>query len=154
MANIEGMLNLQNLGSPSQLSATGSVIGGVVGTAFGQPILGSVVGAGIGTVAGNLIPSYTHIKGSVSGVNFVALNLKPYMITLVEPTDDTAKNISDYYCYFGCKTKRLEALNIPDYMYQGHAYVQGLLQYNGSIPLDKFQKLQSIFANGVHILNE
>lgn len=149
MSNINEMLDLNNMGSSSQLTAVGGAIGMAVA---GVP--GAAVGAGIGTVISKFIPQYNHIKGSVTGINFVTLGLKPYMIHLYEPNDTEAKAISDYYCYFGCKTTRTEPLNIPSYLYENHAYVKGSLHYNGSIPLDKFQKIQNIFKNGTHIISE
>lgn len=153
MANITEMLNLNNAGSSSQLSATGAVVGGGIGALVGQPIVGAAIGSGIGSVVSSFIPQYTHVRGSVSGINFVTLGLKPYSIKLFQPDDQEAKNISDYYCYFGCRTSRSEALNIPSYMYENHAYVKGTLHYNSSIPIDKFQKIQEIFSRGVHIVD-
>jgi len=151
--DINEMLNLQNAGSTSQLSATGSVIGGIAGAAVGNPMLGSMAGSAIGTLVSNFIPQYSHIKGSVSGINFVKLQMRPYCLKLVTPDPVTASQISDYYCYFGCKTMRTEALNIGNYMYNNHAFVKGTIEYNGAIPADKFQQIQSIFKKGVHILN-
>lgn len=152
MADLERMLNIQDLGSPSQFGATGAVIGGAVGTAFGNPIMGAAIGSGVGTVVSNVIPQYSHVKGSTAGINFVTSGLKPYMIMLYTPTTADAKMISDYYCYYGCKTLRSEPMAIANYMYNGHAYVRGTLQYNGLIPLDKFAKIQAIFEKGVHVL--
>jgi len=149
MADLTQMLELNNLGSGGQLAGTGAMIGGALG---GVP--GAAIGAGIGTVVSNFIPQYSHIKGSVTGINFVTAGLKPYYMRLYEPEDSEAKAISDYYCYFGCKTSRTEEMNIPSYMYNNHAFVKGSLHYNGSIPLDKFQKIQNIFKNGVHIIDK
>ena len=148
MADLTQMLDLNNIGTSGQLAGTGAVIGMAVG---GVP--GAAIGAGVGTVVANFVPQYTHVKGSVTGINFVTVGLKPYHMKLYEPDDNEAKAISDYYCYFGCKTSRTEALNITGYIYQNHAYIRGSLHYNGSIPLDKFQKLQNIFKNGVHIID-
>lgn len=152
--DLEKMLSIQNLSDSNNLSSAGSAVGGLIGSFVGQPILGSAIGSVAGTFATALIPSFSHVHGSVSGVNFVTLNLKPYQISLIEPDIDTAKNISDYYCYYGCKTTRSEPLNISNYLYNNHAYVRGELQYNSTIPLDKFNEIKKIFSNGTHILNE
>lgn len=155
MASIENMLNLQNLDSPAQvLTSTSALVGAGMGALVGNPVGGAAIGAGIGTVVGNFIPTYNHLRGSVQGVNFVTANLKPYLIRLIVPDQATEKVISDYYCYFGCRTNRQEYLNIAGYMYQNHAYVRGTLHYDSSqtVPLDKFQKIQAIFSRGVHIL--
>lgn len=153
MASMENMLNLQSLDSPTQvLTSTGALVGAGMGSLVGNPVGGAAIGAGIGTVVSNFIPQFNRVKGSTSGINFVTLGYKPFTIKLYEPTDAEAKNISDYYCYFGCKTSRKEALNIPSYLYENHAYVKGTLHYNNTIPLDKFQKIQAIFSRGVHIL--
>lgn len=149
---METVLNIQKLTNPDNLSTTGSLVGGLIGGAFGSPTVGASVGGIVGTIASNFFPAYSHIKGSTSGINFIKGNIKPYKITLVQPIDSVAKNISDYYCYYGCKTSRTETLNISSYLYEGHAYVRGDLQYNQSIPLDKFQIINQIFARGVHIL--
>lgn len=150
--NIEQMMDINNIGSESQLSATGSVIGGAIGAYFGMPMVGSAIGGAIGGFTSKLIPQHTHIRGSVSGVNFVSLGLKPYGLLLTQPDPNTAKNISDYYCYFGCKTNRTEPLAIDSYMYKGHAYVSGDLEYNNTIPMDKFKVIATIFKRGVHII--
>lgn len=153
MADINQMMDLNNLGSQSQLANTGGAIGGTIGMAFGNPIAGTAIGSAVGTIASKLMPEYSHVKGSVSSINFIKMNRRPYMITLIKPDSNTAKQLSDYYCYYGNKTNRQEALNISSYMYQGHAYVRGNLHYNGSIPLDKFMQIQKIFNAGTHILN-
>lgn len=145
--DINEMLELQNMGN------TGMQVGGAVGAMVGQPIAGAAIGSAIGSAAAALIPSYSHVKGSMSGFNFVKSDYKPYQISLVTPDLPTATAISDWYCYNGCKTSRNEPLNIPSYMYENHAYVKGTIAYNGTIPLDKFNQIKNIFQSGVHILN-
>lgn len=154
MANLNDMLDLNQMADNGQLAAAGSAVGGAVGAAFGQPLAGSMIGSAVGTMAASLIPQYSHVRGSVSGINMVTMKQKPYMLMIVEPTDEAAKAISDQCCYYGCATARTEPLNIPNYMYENHAFIQGDLHYNGSIPLDKFKVINQIFNQGVHILNE
>lgn len=155
MADFETMTNIQNLANGGgSLASIGGVIGGLAGSVVGAPAIGSAIGSAVGTVASAMMPSYSHVKGSVTGVNFVTMNMKPYQLMVIEPSDDVAKRISDYYCYYGCKTIRQEPLSIASYMYLGHAYVKGDLQYNGTIPLDKFIQIKNIFNSGVHILND
>lgn len=155
MADFETMTNIQNLANGGGgLASIGGVIGGLAGSVVGAPAIGSAIGSAVGTVASAMMPSYSHVKGSVAGVNFVTMGMKPYQLMVVEPEESIAKKISDYYCYYGCKTMRQEPLGIPLYMYNGHAYVKGDLQYNGSIPIDKFIQIKNIFNSGVHILAE
>lgn len=150
---LEGLSNIGSMSESSMMATAGSGIGMAIGSAFGAPTLGAGIGSTIGTVASNFLPQYNHVKGSSSGVNFVKMGLKPYLITLYQPDDLTAKALSDKFCYYGNKTSRIVPLNINSYVYENHAFVKGDLQYNGSIPLDKFAQINKIFSSGVHILN-
>lgn len=155
MADFETMTNIQNLANGGgSLASIGGVIGGLAGSVVGAPAIGSAIGSTVGTLASAMMPSYSHVQGSVSGVNFVTMGLKPYQLSLVTPRFEVGEKISDYYCFYGCKTMRQEALNIGSYLYNNHAYVKGDLQYNGTIPIDKFIQIKNIFNVGVHILNE
>lgn len=128
--------------------SVGAAIGGIIGGSVGMQA-GALIG---GLAVDTVIPQHQTINGSLSGYNFIKLEQKPYYIELTFPTPSSQKAISDYYCYYGVPTNRTEKINYNAYNYQNHAYVQGSMQYNESIPLDKFLKIQSIFKRGVHIL--
>lgn len=146
----------------NNLSGTLSGVGGAVGMAVGSAVpvvgtvaggvIGSAIGGLVGTVADAVIPTYSTIKGSVSGFNFTKNNLAPIWLEYICPSDKEAERLDKYYKYFGCATNRLELLNTASYMYENHAFVKGILLYNDSIPLDKFQMINNIFQNGVHII--
>lgn len=154
--DINRMVGLQNNLTQSNyegaLSSGGALVGGAIGAAFGAPIAGAVIGQQVGRVAGSLLPQYTTVKGSTSGINFVPMGYKPYLIKVVRPTEREEKDISDNLCYWGCPSARTEALNIPTYMYEGHAFVKGDLHYNGTVPLNEFNEVAKIFARGVHFI--
>ncbi len=150
--DLENMLKIQELIGANNVQSASTTLGGLVGALAGAPAVGAAIGGIAGTVATSLLPQYSSVRSSMSGFNFAAVGRKPYWIELITPDAKTQKQLSDYYCYYGCATKRMEALNIPNYMYNNHAYVKGDLQYNGTIPMDKFKKIQSIFAQGVHFV--
>ena len=141
------------------MTGGGALIGSVVGSVV--PGVGTAVGAGVGGAVGGLtgslldatIPTYSSVRASVQGLNFVKLNLKPYWIECITPTREELEQLDNFYKYYGCATHRTEPLNIANYMYQNHAYVKGDLQYNNTIPLDKFEVIKGIFNKGVNILN-
>ena len=141
--------------SDFNLQSVGKGTGALIGMAIGGP-----AGAGVGAQVGGLVagfiesslPKHDIINGSLSSYNFIKMNQKPYYVELVYPSIATQKAISDYYCYYGVPTSRTETINYGLYNYNNHAYIQGNLQYNGTIPLDKFLKIQSIFKRGIHLL--
>lgn len=141
------------------MTGGGALIGSVVGSVV--PGIGTAVGAGVGGAVGGLtgslldatIPTYSSVRASVQGLNFVKLNLKPYWIECYVPTVKELEELDKFYKYYGCATHRTEPLNIANYMYQNHAYIKGDLQYNNTIPLDKFEVIKAIFNKGVNILN-
>lgn len=142
----------ENVSTDFDARAMGQSVGAAIGGLVGGPI-GMQAGALIGGLAvDTVIPQHQTINGSLSGYNFIKLEQKPYYIELTFPTPTSQKAISDYYCYYGVPTNRTETMNFGSYNYQNHAYVQGSMQYNDTIPLDKFLKIQAIFKRGVHIL--
>lgn len=142
----------ENVSTDFDARAMGQSVGAAIGGIIGGPV-GMQAGALLGGLAvDTIIPQHQTINGSLSGYNFIKMNQKPYYVELTFPRPETQKAISDYYCYYGVPTNRTETINYSDYNYQNHAYVQGSMQYNESIPLDKFLKIQSIFKRGVHIL--
>jgi len=142
----------ENVSTDFNARAMGQSVGAAIGGIIGGPV-GMQAGAILGGLAvDTVIPQHQTIIGATSGYNFIKMAQKPYYIELTFPPSATQKNISDYYCYYGVPTNRTEIINFGAYNYQNHAYVQGSMQYNGSIPLDKFLKIQSIFKRGVHIL--
>ena len=136
----------------------GTVVGGVVGSVV--PVVGTMAGAAIGGAIGGLvggitssfIPSYATLKGGNAGINFTVIQRKPFWLEYHCPTKEELMRLDAIYKYYGCATHRTEALNISSYMYKGHAYVKGDLQYNESIGLKYFSQINSIFNRGVHIL--
>lgn len=136
----------------------GTIIGGVVGSAVPGvgTVAGAMVGGSIGGLVGGItnsfIPSYSTIKGSNAGINFTVLNRKPYWLEYHCPTKEEIIRLDAIYKYYGCATHRTEPLNTASYMYKGHAYVKGDLQYNESIGLKYFSQINAIFNRGVHIL--
>ena len=146
----------------NNLTGTLAGAGGLIGAGVGSvvPVVGTMTGAVIGSSVGGLvgaisdavIPTYSTIRGSTSGFNFTNNNLYPIWIEYICPSDSEAERLDKYYKYFGCATNRLEPLNTASYMYDNHAFIKGVLLYNNSIPLDKFQQINNIFQNGVHII--
>lgn len=142
----------ENVSTDFDARAMGQSVGAAIGGIIGGSV-GSQAGALIGGLAvDTVIPQHQTINGSLSNYNFIKLEQKPYYIELTFPTPSSQKAISDYYCYYGVPTNRTETINFGAYNYQNHAYVQGSMQYNDTIPLDKFLKIQAIFKRGVHIL--
>lgn len=139
-------------------AGVGTVVGGVVGSVV--PVVGTMAGAAIGGAIGGLvggitssfIPSYATLKGGNAGINFTVIQRKPFWLEYHCPTKEELVKLDAIYKYYGCATHRTEPLNISSYMYKGHAYVKGDLQYNGSIGLKYFSQINSIFNRGVHIL--
>lgn len=139
-------------------AGVGTVVGGVVGSVV--PVVGTMAGAAIGGAIGGLvggitssfIPSYATLKGGNAGINFTVIQRKPFWLEYHCPTKEELVRLDAIYKYYGCATHRTEPLNIPSYMYKGHAYVKGDLQYNSSIGLKYFSQINSIFNRGVHIL--
>lgn len=142
------------------MTGGGALIGGAIGSVV--PGVGTAIGAGVGGAVGGLtgalldatIPTYSSVRASVQGLNFVKLNLKPYWIECITPTREELEQLDKFYKYYGCGTHRTEPLNITSYMYQGHAYVKGDLHFNDTIPLKYFQQIKNIFNRGVHILEK
>lgn len=142
----------ENVSTDFDARAMGQSVGAAIGGIIGGPV-GMQAGALLGGLAvDTIIPQHQTINGSLSGYNFIKMNQKPYYVELTFPRPEVQKAISNYYCYYGVPTNRTENINYSDYNYQNHAYVQGSMQYNESIPLDKFLKIQAIFKRGVHIL--
>lgn len=142
----------ENVSTDFDARAMGQSVGAALGGIIGGPV-GMQAGALLGGLAvDTVIPQHQTINGALSGYNFIKMNQKPYYVELTFPRADTQKVISDYYCYYGVPTNRTETISFGSYNYQNHAYVQGSMQYNDSIPLDKFLKIQAIFKRGVHIL--
>lgn len=141
------------------MTGAGVLVGSVVGSVV--PGVGTAVGAGVGGMVGGLtgsildatIPTYSSVRASIQGLNFVKLNLKPYWIECIVPSRKELEELDKFYKYYGCATERTEPLDISSYMYENHAYVKGDLQYNDSIPLDKFEIIKAIFNKGVNVLN-
>ena len=120
--------------SDFNLQSVGKGTGALIGMALGGPA-GAGVGAQVGGIVAGFIesslPKHDIINGSLSSYNFIKMNQKPY---------------------YGVPTSRTETINYGLYNYNNHAYIQGNLQYNGTIPLDKFLKIQNIFKRGIHLL--
>lgn len=142
----------ENISTDFDARAMGQSVGAAIGGIIGGPV-GMQAGALLGGLAvDTVIPLHQTINGATTGYNFIKMGTKPYYVELTYPPAAVQKNISDYYCYYGVPTNRTEIMNFGSYNYQNHAYVQGSMQYNDTIPLDKFLNIQSIFKRGVHIL--
>lgn len=164
--DMQTMTTLTNSASTTvgsnSLTGTLTGAGGLIGAGIGSivpgagtmagAVIGSAVGGLVGSVADAVIPTYSTIRGSSNVFNFTNNNLYPIWIEYISPSDGEAERLDKYYKYFGCATNRLENLNIDSYMYENHAFVKGILLYNDSIPLDKFQQINNIFQKGVHIV--
>lgn len=135
-----------------ETSGVGSGVGAVLGLAVGNPAAGAFLGGVAERAIKSVIPEFSSVKGSVTGVNFVRMGLKPYQIVLVKPSDLVSMSLSDAYTRWGCATNRIEPLNISSYLYNGIGYVRGELDYNGSIPMDKFNQINNIFKNGCTVM--
>lgn len=161
MADVTNMLNLnrsldtQSGGAQNAIVESGGLIGGAIGAYFGNPVAGATIGKGVGTVIASAIPTYESVRASVQGVNFVGMKKKPYFLQIHRIHPSELKNLDKIYKYYGVESKQTKTLNLSEFMYQGHAFVQGDLEATSrgsQCPLHRFQQINQIFRKGVHIL--
>lgn len=134
-------------------TAAGTAIGAAVAGPAGA-IAGGALGGAVGGVVQSALPSHTLLRGTQNCINFVKFNKKPYWLEIITPTTDSMIALDKHFKYYGCPTKSTETLSFGKYYYEGHAFVQGHLHYNDTIPLDKFKHLVDIFERGVHVLEK
>lgn len=161
MADVTNMLNLnrsldtQNGGAQNAIVEGGEILGGAIGGYFGSPIVGSAIGKGLGTVIASAIPTYESVRASVQGVNFVGMKKKPYFLQIHRIHPSELKNLDKIYKYYGVESKQTKPLELSEFMYNGHAFVQGDMEpmsKGSQCPLHRFQQINEIFKKGVHIL--
>lgn len=153
--NIDTIMGQVTKGNVS-VGSVGGLVGGAIGAYVGGPTgatIGSTVGANTEKFILSALPKHTISNGS-SNMNYYKLNRKPYGIAYKRVKPDTAKQISDYYNYWGCKTSRREVMTYNNYMYQNHAFVKGEIEIKSrdAVPINYQKQIQNIFNKGVHFI--
>jgi len=153
---IDDMLGMQDVVTKDNVVAGSATVGGLIGTIVGNPLAGAAIGAAVGSGVSALFPTYSSMQANNVMINPAKLEIKPYWLEYHTPTQDEIDRIDAYYLYYGVPTRRIETMDIPSYLYNDHAYVQGDIHLDGAqaatVPIDKQQKIRSIFLQGVHVL--